>query len=111
MNDATVTGTVANLRQLGHYGDLVLKTDGEPSLVELMTRVAEKRAAGTILQRSPPYDSQANGLVERAVRSVEEMCRVTKIDLEQRIGTQASVSDQIFAWILRHAIFLLNRFR
>ena len=110
-NDATVTEIVSNLRQLGHYGTLIIKTDGEPSLVELMTRVAAKREAGTILQRSPPYDSQANGLVERAVRSVEELTPVTKLDVERRLGVQISVQDPAFAWLLRHATHLLNWFQ
>ena len=52
-NDATVTEIVSNLRQLGHYGTLIIKTDGEPSLVELMTRVAAKREAEQFYREVP----------------------------------------------------------
>ena len=110
-NEATVAEVIGGLRQMGHYGTLIIKTDGEPSLVELMTRVATKREAGTVLQRSPPHDSQANGLVERAVRSVEEQTRTIKLDVDRRLNMNVSVTDVIFEWILRHSVALLNWFQ
>ena len=65
-NENIVPEVIHGLRAMGHYGNLIVKADGEPSLVELMTRLAKKRGGGTISQRSPPHDSQADGLVERA---------------------------------------------
>ena len=84
------------LKRLGHHGNLEVHTDGEPALVELAENVEAQRDAPTIVVRTSPGDSQANGLVERAVRSVEEASRVLKIDLETRVGASISVHDPIF---------------
>ena len=70
--------------------------------------MASHRRAPTILQQTPPHDSQSNGRVERAVRSIEEQTRVLKLDVENRIGGRISVHDAIFIWLLRHATMLLN---
>ena len=107
-NVDTVNAIVQALRRMGHHGALELRTDGEPSLLELMRNVAEKRGGQTLLQRSPAYDSQSNGRVERAVRGVEELSRVLKIDFEARLNDTISVHDALFAWLIRHAVMCLN---
>ena len=70
------------LRSLGHYGPLILRSDGEPALQDLLARVATARETRTVVERSSREDSKANGRAERAVRAVEEMVRVLKCDLK-----------------------------
>ena len=107
-NEETILSVLNCLKLLGHHGQVEIRTDGEPALVELMRKVAERRSAPTFLRRTPPYDSQSNGRVERTVRSLEEITRVLKIDLEKRINERISVESVIFQWLLRHGTMLLN---
>ena len=44
-NVETIESIIQALQRMGHHGPLELRTDGEPSLVELMRNVAEKRGA------------------------------------------------------------------
>ena len=107
-NPSTISQVLWSLRRLGHYGGLELQTDGEPALVELMENVAAQRDTPTVMRRSPVGDSQSNGRVERAVRSVEELARVLKLDLEQRMNSSMSVHDVSFRWLMRHVAMVLN---
>ena len=107
-NRATIEQITLCLRRMGHRGSVEIQIDGEPSLVELMTSVAAQRDVPTLLRRSPAYDSQANGRVERCVRSIEEISRTLKLDLEQRIRKTISVKDEIFGWMLRHGVMVLD---
>ena len=107
-NAATISRVLKCLQQLGHHGRVQLTSDGEPALMDLLRHVAERRPAQTLLLRSPPYDSQSNGRVERTVRSIEEICRTLKLDVESRAAARISVHSPAFAWILRHGTMLLN---
>jgi hypothetical protein len=46
-------------------------------------------------------DSKANGFIERGVRSLEELVRLYKIDLERRIGRQIAVNSNVFCMVSR----------
>ena len=48
---------------------VTVRTDGEPSICELVRRVRELRAEGTttVDEGSPPGDSAANGIAEKAI--------------------------------------------
>ena len=59
-------------------------TDGEPAILDLMGEVARLRGdLPTVLEHGAPGDSQSNGFVERAIRSVEDMIRTHKLALEE----------------------------
>jgi hypothetical protein len=57
---------VENLAKLGHR-KVVLRSDQEPAMLDLIAGVIEARQDPTIPQNSPVGESQSNGLVERAV--------------------------------------------
>ena len=107
-NAVTIREVLAGIKRCGHYGALTIQTDGEPALVDLMANVAAARCTSMVLTRSPPYDSKANGRIERAVRSLEEITRVLKLDLEALACTTLSVHDVAFCWLLRHAVMALS---
>ena len=103
--------TLRDLERLGHYGDIVLRSDGEPALVDLMKEIEKGRGnRRTVIEHSAPGDSQGNGFIERGVRSVEEMARVLKLDLEHRLTTRLEVTCPVFAWLVEHAVDLHNKF-
>ena len=76
-----------DLRKMGHFGNLRVKTDQESSITDLFKAVAKERGdAKSVLEHAPRSDSKGNGQAEKAVQSVEEMVRTLLIDLEQRCG-------------------------
>ena len=75
---------VKDIKRMGHYGPLVIRSDGEPALVSLLEAVAQMRDSEvtadqiTVLEESPVGVSKGNGFAERAVQQVEEIARGTK---------------------------------
>ena len=100
-----------HLVKFGHHGDLVLKCDQEPALVDLLREIGRLRGnQRTVLEHSPVADSSGNGLVERAIQSVEKLLRVHKLALESKIKEKLPVKHAAFAWLVEHATDVLNRF-
>ena len=101
-----------DLRKMGHYGSLRVRTDQESSIADLIRAVAKQRGeARTVLEHAARSDSKGNGQAEKAVQSIEEMVRTLLIDLEERCGEKLSVNDDFFPWLLEHACDLLNRYK
>ena len=87
-----------DISKCGYHGRVVLQ---EPALQDLMGEVA--RLCGdlpTVLEASPVGDSQSNGFVERAVRSIEEMVRTHKIALEAKIGGKLNINHSAIGWMI-----------
>ena len=101
---------VRDLQKMGYYGMVTLKTDQEPAIRDLMKEVAQARGeVRTVLEASPPGESQANGHAERAIRSVEEIVRVHKLALEARVGEKLPVTHAVIPWLVEHAADLANK--
>ena len=83
-----------------HSGRVLIRSDGEPALVDLINEIANLRKGITFVEHTPPGDSKANGFIERGIQTVEEMVRVYKLDLEKRIGEQLDVYPNMFAWLV-----------
>ena len=99
-----------DLRRFGIHGNVVLRSDQEPAITNLLDEVCKfRKAARTVAKKAPTSDSRANGLAERAVQSIEEMLRVHKLALESRLGSRLPVSHPIFAWLVEHCADVLNK--
>ena len=59
-------------------------------------------------EHPPPYDSQANGAVEAAVKQVKTRLRTVKVCLERRIGKRIPPKHQVMAWLASHTAALLR---
>ena len=67
------------------------------------------RQEPTISQSSPVGESQANGLVERAVRSVKDQVRTLRLTLQKRVGCRIPVGHPVMTWIVKHAGELISK--
>ena len=67
--------------------EVTIRTDGESSICELVRRVRELRAEGanTADGVSPPGDSAANGVAERAILTIGGFVRTTKAAVEENV--------------------------
>ena len=72
---------VAFMREIGcELGDMIVKSDQEPAIMAIVTEVGRVRAASGsgryVVENSPVGSSSSNGVIERAVLSVEQQVRV-----------------------------------
>ena len=98
-----------NIKKYGNHGKIVLRSDGEVAIKDLLQRVAAMRASQTVLEHTPTGDSRANGRVERAVQQVEKQTRVLKLAVEEELGA-FSVRHPAFTWLVMHAADVYNKF-
>ena len=85
----TVERVLKFIRRCGEYGKVLLKSDQEFPIVDLLEAVAQGRGASeTLIENAPRGDSKSNGGAERAVQSIEETVRVGLLDLEEETKTK-----------------------
>ena len=96
-----------DISKCGYHGRVVLRSDQESALQDLMGEV--RGDLPTVLEASPAGDSQSNGFVERAVRSIEEMVRTHKIALEVKIGGKLNIKHSAIGWMIEHCADILNK--
>ena len=99
-----------DLRKWGLRSDVILKSDGEAAIKDLLNRVGDLRGQPTQLETSPATDSRANGLAERAVQSVQKQVRTLKLALERNLECRVEVTHPCFPWLIEHAADVLNKF-
>ena len=102
-----------DVEAFGHNGKIVIKSDQETALKDLVNEVRKirgKRDMETVPEESKVYDSQSNGVAERAVQSVESITRTHKFALEKRIGMKIPSVHPIMTWLIEHAADMLNKF-
>ena len=86
--DENMAKQLSNFIMSTGYRELELKTDGEPALVAVAKRTKQITKVNIILKNPAAYDSQSNGMAERAVREFKEQFRAVKIALERRTKTK-----------------------
>ena len=104
----------AFLQEIGaDTGDITLKRDQEPAMKAVLSEVSRHRAAAgggrTVIEHSAVVDSKGNGVVERAVKSIEEEIRVARSALEMRIGVKIEPEHAVMAQLIEYVSLLLNR--
>ena len=109
-----VDRVVAFLEEVGClHGDVVAKSDQESSIRALVEAVGQmkgiKGSGRWIVEHSPVGSSQSNGVIERAVQSIEGQLRVIKLALERRYKVELPVQHPLLAWAVEYAGVVLNR--
>ena len=102
---------IRDLHRFGHRKKLLLRSDQEPAITDLMSQVADAREGETLIEQSPVDDSRANGLAERSVQSIQKQVRILKLATERYLGTKFSVTHPCFPWLVMHAADVLTKGR
>ena len=108
-DDWVVKRAVRDIEEFGRT-DIRLKTDGEPAIVALQSKIIEARKPRTVPINPPAYNPQSNGSCEKGVQDATAETRALKIGLEARIGVEIPDDAEIMEWIYIHAAFLVTRY-
>ena len=93
--DWVIQQCARDLERLGHYGQVTLKSDQEPAVVDDLREISNLGGSrGTFLEHSLVADSQSNGLIERGI---------------SRGDGPISVDSPVFLWLVEHATDILNK--
>ena len=87
-----------------------LKSDQEPSIVNVHTMVQELRPGMVIPTGNPVGESQSNGRVENAIKRVQEKTRTLRHQVEHGIGCKIPEASPIISWMVRRAAGLLSKY-
>ena len=99
-----------DVRRFGYHGRIVVKSDGENAVKDLMQELARKRRESpTVVETSKPYDSKSNGRAEGAARPLESQVRTLKLATERNVGVIMDVHTPIFAWLVEHSADVLTK--
>ena len=99
------------LDDLGYANKVILQTDQEPGIMDLVKAVASKRKGTVILQTTPRYRSSSNGGVERFHRSMQGLARTWKCALERTYNINLKAKDTLVKWLVRHASWIVTHYQ
>eukprot|EP00971_Amphidinium_carterae_P015640 308814-Amphidinium_carterae.1 len=105
-----VKETVRQVLAAGHTV-LELRSDNEPAILDLKTKVAAELRAHKVdvrLTESAVGDSNGNGLAESAVRELKAKCRLLKLQVENLHGCSLSRESNLVPWLVRFAASTMN---
>ena len=90
--------------------DVILKTDQEPAVKFLVDDVCvDRTGARTIKECALQGSKGSNGIVERAVQSVEQCLRTLKSSLDERTGVKIDVLHLVLTWLCEFVGYMMNR--
>ena len=90
--------------------DIQLKSDQEPSIVNIQPAVQEVRERAVIFINSPVGESECNGRVENAIGWVQEKVRVLKHQIESNTKQKLHSDPPIMPWLVRWAAEFISKY-
>ena len=95
----------------GASGNIVIKTDGESSIVALRDAVARYHGGIVTPEVPPTGESQAHGSAEDNDRRMRGLVKVYKDQLEERAKVKLQSTDVILLWMIRWAAMVYSRYK
>ena len=80
-------------------------------MTAMQSEIATARRDRTVPRNSPPYNPQSNGGDEKAAQDTTDMTRRFLLGLEARLRCKIPLQSDIVPWMIRHAVFILTRYR
>ena len=103
------------LKSWGHSGGsdckIILKSDNEPAITALKEKLGKYHGDIVIPEGPPVGDSQANGRVEEAGKTIREYAKVYKDKIEFEIKETTPSEAVIMQWLLRWAAMVGSRYK
>ena len=105
--------TMWALKMLSFLGlsDIILQCDPEPSLIKWAESVKSKRTERTVIRSSPRRSHQSNGGVENYQKQLQGQVRTMLAAMQEHTKYRPSADNALMRWIVRHAEWLIPRFR
>jgi len=95
-------------QQLGFYA-VILQSDGEPSMVDIVNAIHDERTKPSIIRTTPKESKGSLGVVEQAHWSVESLLRTFMAFLKKKYGHAIPVTHRLIPWLVRHLGWTLTR--
>ena len=95
----------------GGSNKLILKTDGEPAIVALREALGKYHGGNITPELPPKGESQSNGRVEEAGKTIRGMVRVYISQIEEKVNVKIEAEDVILQWAIRWAAMGYSRFK
>ena len=89
---------------------MVVKSDGENAIVAVREALARYHGGRIVPEVPAKNESQSNGVVEDAGKTIREFAIMLKDQLEERAKTTLNCDDVISLWMIRWAAMLVSRF-
>ena len=109
-NEYLVETILAFVEALGH-NVVMLHSDQEPVLVQLLKAVQSRRVKRTLVRHGPRGSHQSQGKIENADRVINGVCRAMWLSLVDLLRVKLPSDSILIAWLIRHAAWCLTRFR
>ena len=97
-----------NFRELS---DIILQCDPEPSLIKWAESVKSKRTERTVIRSIPRRSHQRNGGVENYQKQLQGQVRTMLTAMQEHTQCRPPADNALMRWIVRHAAWLIPRFR
>ena len=91
----------------GTAGNIILKSDREPAILAVRDALAKNHGGIVVQERPAVGESQSNGLVEEAGKTVREFVWVLK---EGKTNVKLKCDDVIIQWMIRWAAMMDSRY-
>eukprot|EP00971_Amphidinium_carterae_P340411 6478743-Amphidinium_carterae.1 len=101
---------VVNFVKSLFVGRLKLRSDNEPAAAALCEAVKARLPEQVVVETTPRYSSGSLGAVERAHRAVQGQARTLRYAVLANYGISLDPGSPGFAWLMRHAAWLLARY-
>ena len=98
----------------GHAGGLggkvIMKSDGEEAIRKLRDTGAKFHGGKVIPEGPAKGESQSNGVVEEAGKTIREFTRALKEQTEDKAGIKLECEDVVVLWMVRWAAMMCSRY-
>ena len=91
--------------------DIILQCDPEPPLIKWAESVKSKRTERTVIRSFPRRSHQSNGGVENYQKQLQGQVRTMPEAMQEHTQYRPSADNALMRWIVRHAAWLIPRFR